>query len=270
MRSIDSALFDLKQLDLLATGDSVIHQLDARAKVLTTLVFIISVVSFGRYEFSALFPFFLYPAVTVALGNLPPAAVARKIMMVLPFALVVGMFNPLFDRQPLLALGPIAISGGWLSCASIILRAVLTVGAAVILVGVTGFQPVCGALERLGMPKTFTVQLLFLYRYIFVLAEEGGRAARARELRACGKRGLGLTSFGSMIGHLLIRTWLRAERIHMAMLARGFTGEFHSARVSRFGPAEFCYVAGWSALFVALRLENGSLLLGRLVTGLLS
>jgi len=268
MRSIDSALFDLKQLDLLATGDSVIHRLDARAKVLTTLVFIVTVVSFNRYEFSALFPFFFYPVIIAALANLPLASIARKIMVVIPFAFVVGMLNPLFDRQLFLQLGPFAVTGGWLSCASIIVRALLTVGAAIILVGVTGFQPVCGALERLGMPKTFTVQLLFLYRYIFVLAEEGGRAARARELRACGKKGLGLASFGSMIGHLLIRTWLRAERIHMAMLARGFTGEFHSPRVSRFGLAELCYVAGWSAFFLLLRLENGAQLLGRLVTGL--
>lgn len=269
MRSIDGAVLDLKRLDLLATGDSVIHRLDARAKVLTTLVFIITVVSFNRYEFTALFPFFIYPVITASLGNLPGGYIVRKILMVIPFAFFVGMLNPLFDRELFVRLGPLAITGGWISCASIIIRTVLTVGAAIILVAVSGFLPVCQALERLGTPRTFTVQLLFLYRYIFVLTEEGARASRARELRSCGRKGLGLASFGPMIGHLLIRTWLRAERIHMAMLARGFTGEFHSRQVSGFGWSGLFYVAGWSALFVVLRLENAAQWMGRLVTGLL-
>ncbi|MBI5557233.1 MAG: cobalt ECF transporter T component CbiQ [Deltaproteobacteria bacterium] len=270
MRAIDGAVADLKRLDLLATGDSVMHRLDARAKVLTTLVFIISVVSFGRYEFTALFPFFIYPVVAASLANLPGGYLIKKIAMVIPFAFVVGMLNPLFDRQPMAQLGPLAVSGGWISCASIIVRAVLTVGAAFILVGMTGFLSVCQALERLGTPKPFTVQLLFLYRYIFVLTEEGARASRARELRSCGRKGLGLSSFGSLIGHLLIRTWLRAERIHMAMLARGFTGEFHSGQLTRFGARELFFVLGWSALFVILRLENAASFMGRLLAGLLT
>jgi cobalt/nickel transport system permease protein len=56
----------------------------------------------------------------------------------------------------------------------------------------------------------------------------------------------------------------------MAMLARGFTGEFHSRQISAFGWRELFYVAGWSALFVALRLENGAQWLGGLFAGFLS
>jgi cobalt/nickel transport system permease protein len=121
----------------------------------------------------------------------------------------------------------------------------------------------------MGMPKVFAVQLLFLYRYIFVLAEESGRASRARELRSCGKKGLGISSFSSMVGHLLLRTWGRAERIHRAMLARGFTGEFHTTSQSHFGAAEIRFVLGWSTLFVFLRLQNVSQLLGSLLTRLM-
>lgn len=268
MASINKAVLDLKRLDLLANNDSSIHRLDARAKVLVTCVFIICIVSYGRYELAALFPFFIFPAVIIALADLPPLFIARKIALLCPFVLVVGMFNPVFDREVLLHLGPFAVSGGWVSFASIVVRSILTVGAAFILVGVTGFTAVCQALERLGMPQVFAVQLLFLYRYIFVLTEEAGRASRARELRACGKKGLGIRSFSSLIGHLLLRTWQRAERIHMAMLARGFTGAFHAHRQSHFGKSELIFVLGWSTLFIFLRLQNASQLLGKLVTGL--
>ena len=174
MASIVGAITDLRQLDLMATGNTGVHRLDARAKVLVTLVFILAVVSLGRYELAALFPFFLYPAVLMALGNLPVRHIARKVLVVLPFALMVGMFNPLFDQVVLVRLGPIGISGGWLSFASILVRATLTVGAALILVGITGFPAICQALDQLGLPRIFTVQLLFLYRYLFVLSEEGG------------------------------------------------------------------------------------------------
>ena len=114
----------------------------------------------------------------------------------------------------------------------------------------------------------FATQLLFLYRYIFVLAEEGGRVSRGRSLRSFGKRGEGMSSYGSLIGNLLLRTWRRAERIHMAMLARGFTGEFHTLRESRFGGRDLLFLGGWSLFFIVLRLWNLPQLLGTLVTGM--
>lgn len=268
MASIQSAVLDLKSLDLLANGNSSIHRLDARAKVLVTLVFILCVVSCGRYELAALFPFFIFPVVMISLADIPPLFILRKIILLCPFVLAVGIFNPVFDRELLLQFGPVGISGGWISFTSILTRSVLTVGAVFILVGVTGFSAVCQALERLGMPQVFVVQLLFLYRYIFVLTEESARASRARELRSCGKKGQGIGSFGSLIGHLLLRTWQRAERIHMAMLARGFIGEFHACRQSRFGLPEIIFVLAWSALFIFLRLRNIPQLLGALITGL--
>ena len=269
MASIAGTVKDFRQLDLLAAGDTGIHRLDARAKVLVTLAFILAVVSLDKYELAALFPFFLYPAVLMALADLPVFYIGRKILVVLPFALMVGIFNPLFDQTVLVSLGPLGISGGWLSCASILVRSALTVGAALILVGITGFPAICQALDQLGLPRIFTVQLLFLYRYLFVLTEEGSRTARARELRAFGKKGLGLRSYGSLLSHLLLRTWLRAERIHLAMLARGFTGEFHPRRTTRFGGREFLFLAGWSGLFLLFRLVNVSQLLGTIVTGVL-
>lgn len=269
MASIHSAVLDLKSLDLLANGTSAIHRLDARAKVLVTLVFTLSVVSYNRYELTALFPFFIFPVAMVSLAGLPPLFLLKKIALLCPFVLAVGIFNPVFDREILLQLGSIGISGGWISFASILARSILTVGAAFILVGVTGFTAVCQALERLGMPQVFAVQLLFLYRYIFVLTEESGRASKARELRACGKKGEGIHKLGSMVGHLLLRTWGRAERIHSAMLARGFTGQFHARRQSRFGGAEIRFVLFWSILFIFLRTRNISQLLGSLLTGLL-
>ncbi|MDD2308630.1 MAG: cobalt ECF transporter T component CbiQ [Desulfuromonadaceae bacterium] len=268
MISINAAVIDLKRLDLLANGDSPIHILDARAKVLVTFVFIISVVSFDRYELARLLPFFIFPIVMIALSGLPPIYIVQKISLISPLVLMVGLFNPVFDRTVMYQIGHLGISGGWVSLLSLFIRSLLTVGAAFILVGTTGFTAVCQALERLGIPQIFAVQLLFLHRYIFALADEISSSSRARELRSCGKKGLGVASFGSLAGHLLLRTWQRAEHIHTAMLARGFIGRFYVQRQSRFAASELLFMLGWCIIFIALHSFDISDILGGLVTGI--
>jgi cobalt/nickel transport system permease protein len=267
MISINAAVIDLKRLDLLAGSDSPIHVIDARAKVLVTLIFIISVVSFDRYEITRLLPFFIFPIVMIALAGLPPLYIVQKVALLSPLVLMVGLFNPVFDRTIIYQIGQMGISGGWISLLSLFIRSLLTVGAAFILVGTTGFTAVCQALERLGTPQIFAVQLLFLHRYVFVLADEISSSSRARELRSCGKKGLGVASFGSLAGQLLLRTLQRAEHIHTAMLARGFVGRFYAHRQSRFGASGLCFLLGWATLFLALRVFDISGTLGALVTG---
>ena len=266
MAKIESAFFDIGALDTLAGRDTPVHRLDPRAKLLTTLVFVVAVASFGKYEISALLPFFLYPVSLIALGDLPAGYLAKKLLLVAPFAFFIGVFNPLLDREILVALGPIEISGGWISFASILLRFVLTVGAALILIATTSFPGVCMALERLGAPKVFAVQLLLLHRYLFVLVDEGVRLVRARALRSFGKRGMGMTVFGHLAGQLLLRTLERARRIHLAMLCRGFDGDIRMLRPSRIGPPEIVFTLGWSAAFILMRFYNLPRFLGGLLT----
>jgi cobalt/nickel transport system permease protein len=110
------------------------------------------------------------------------------------------------------------------------------------------------------------VQLLFLYRYLTVLGEEALRMTTAREQRG-GGRALTMGLYATLIGRWLLRTWDRAERIHLAMCARGFTGSLGHGRQSRFGAPEVAWVVGWCAVFVLLRSQGltqglGSALLG--------
>lgn len=264
---IGSSLFDLGRLDRISNQETAIHGLDPRVKVLVTLVFIVAVVSFGKHEVSGLMPFFIYPAVLIALADIPLGYLFRKILIVSPFALMIGLFNPFLDREIIINLGPVAISGGWVSYISIMLRFALTVGAALILIACTGFNAICHALERMGAPRVFVVQLLFVYRYLFVLTEEASRMVRARALRSFPGKGTGMRVFGYLVGHLLLRTLDRAQRIHLAMLSRGFDGEIRILRPMRFGIRDLAFLFGWSGLIVAMRLYDVTGLLGNLVTG---
>ena len=73
-----------------------------------------------------------------------------------------------------------------------------------------------------------------------------------------------------MAGHLLLRTMDRAQRIHLAMLCRGFDGNirpFHPLRVRGW---EVMFLLGWSALFVFMRSYNVPRFLGSLIQGFIS
>lgn len=270
MAGIDSTVFDLDTLDLLAYRDSAVHRLDPRAKLLTTLVFIVTVVSHGKYEIAALLPYLIYPAALLIVADLPTGYLAKKLLLVAPFAFFIGLFNPFIDHTVVLQFGSLPITGGWLSFGSIMLRFALTVGAALILVATTSFHGICFALEKFLAPRVFVLQLLFLYRYLFVLIEQAVRLVRARSLRSFHGRGLGIRSYVPLIGQLLLRTMDRAQRIHLAMLCRGFTGEIHLGRKLRIGLAEVVFTLGWSSLFILFRFANLPRLLGAWTTGLFS
>jgi len=266
MANLGDRFRDLGTLDSLGARDTLLHRLDPRAKVLAVAAFSLAVASFGRYEVSALLPFALFPVTLMTLGDIPPGYLLRRILLALPFVLLLGALNPVLDRVVALRIGNLVLTGGWLSYTSMVLRLVLTVSAAVALVAITGMDGVCQALERLGVPRVFALQIGFLHRYTFVLAEEAGRMLRARELRANG-RALAMREFGPLAGHLLLRTWDRARRIHLAMLARGFEGDYHARKRSTFTAKDWTFLGGWCGAFALLRMVNVSVMLGLLISG---
>ncbi len=269
MVKFESAFFDIGYMDTLSAQETFVHGLDPRTKLMTTLIFIVAVVSFDRYEISAFIPFFIYPIFLITIGNLPLTFLLKKLLLAAPFAVLVGIFNPILDRDVLLQLGPLGMSGGWVSFISILIRFVLSVGAALILIASTGFNAVCLALDKMGTPRIFTIQLLFMYRYVHVLVDEALRMARARSLRSFNGEGLGLKVFGFLLGNLLLRTLDRAQRIHLAMFCRGFDGEIRLLRPLQIGKTDLIYLIGWSVFFVLLRFYNLPQFLGKWITELI-
>jgi cobalt/nickel transport system permease protein len=269
MAKIESSFLDISTLDTLSYQKTAIHLLDPRAKLVTTMLFVGIVLSFDKYEVAGLIPFAIYPVALIALANLPVSYLLNKVLLAAPFAFFVGIFNPLLDRTVMVNLGPIGISGGWVSFASIMIRFTLTVIAALVLIASTGLNSVCMALEKMGTPRSFAVQLLFLYRYIFVLTDEASRMSRARSLRVFEGRGMGFGVFTHMIGQLLLRTLDRAKRIHLAMRCRGFDGEIRIARPLKICGRDIAFVVGWSIFFVAMRFYDLPQWLGSMVAGLI-
>jgi cobalt/nickel transport system permease protein len=262
----DQRLGALHAFDAMAALDSPVHRLDPRAKLLATFAFIVVVMSFDRYELRALLPFALYPVALFGLAGLPARPILLTMLLASPFAVMVGLANPIFDRAPIASAMGFEISGGWVSFASVLVRFALTVGAALLLVATTGMYRVCMALERLLVPRIFVLQLLFVYRYVFVLADEAASISRAVRLRSFGQPTT-IALFGRLAGALLLRTLDRAQRIHRAMVARGFDGRIRFLGNLTLRPADAAFLVATTAAFAALRSIDGPALLGRLLLG---
>jgi cobalt/nickel transport system permease protein len=222
--TFDLEYFNLGYLDTLSYKKTFVHELDPRVKILVSFVFILFVVSLPKYELAALMPFFVYPVFLLTAGEIPFKAIAKKVLFISPFAIFIGIFNPMLDTTVLVHPFGIPVSGGWISFITIIVKFILTVSTGLLLIAVTSFPGICEAMERLKLPKIFVIQLLFLYRYLFVLLQESLRMLRAREARSFGNRGKEIRTFIKLISVLLIRSVERAERIYRQWY-RGGSGE---------------------------------------------
>ena len=245
---------DASRLDRHAYLDSVIHRFDPRAKVLATLVFIVTVVSFDKYTIGPLLPFLAFPVVLAVLGFVPFGLIARRFALAFPFILLIGVFNPLLDRTVMVQIGSVGFSGGWISFTSILLRGLLCVTAGIVLIATTSVPRVAEALGALRLPRALVVQLLLLYRYLFVLMAEAGRMRRARALRG-GTAKASVRDAISMLTTLLLRTVDRSEAIWRAMVARGFEGELRSPRRLRWRFSDTMFLVLVSAVCITLRMH---------------
>ena len=267
MSKIEQRWLEIRQLDDLAAGDSIIHRLHPGAKLLTTLAFVLVTASFPKYAVTAMLPLILFPLFLISLADLPWGVLFGRLLLSLPFVLFVGIFNPLFDQTLLYQFGPIALTGGVVSFFSILLRFFLSVLAAVSLLATTGINPLGAALQSLGVPSVLVNQILSMYRYLHVLVDEVARTLRACSLRSYGGEAVGFRVWGSLTGGLLLRTLDRAQRVYQAMLCRGFDGRIRLTGARRMNFSDFVFILSWTAFFLLVRCYDLPMLLGKWLIG---
>ncbi len=267
MTNLDMAWQQIRRFDEMAAGKSMIHQLDTRAKLMVTFFYIFTVISYSKYDLLGLLPLVLYPVVLISLAELPFGYLLGRLLIAAPFVLWVGIFNPLFDHSPLLQVGGMVVTGGWLSLMTLLVKFGFTGIAVLILIASSGMNAIGNALLKFRIPRVFVIQLLLMYRYLSVLIEEAGRSLRAYQLRKSEGQGVAYKVWGSLLGQLLLRTIDRAQRIYQAMLCRGFHGEIHFLGRKKAGIGEAIYLISWILFFILARWLNIPAVLGRFLMG---
>jgi cobalt/nickel transport system permease protein len=254
MANMRSKIQEIYSLEQLSGRKSAVHDRHPLVKMLSAFVYIVLVVSFDRHEFGRLIPFIFYPVVLMALSDTPWSIVLRRVAVTIPFCLLAGISNIIFDRAAAFTIGGLTVSAGVVSFFSILFRTFLCVTAALILVAVSPFSQLANQLRRLRVPDIFVTLFEMIYRYIGVLLDEASTMFTAYMLRSTEHKGLQMRHMGSFVGQLLIRSFDRAERVYNAMKCRGYPGRGMRAIKAPLAGADYAYLAATTLPFILLRL----------------
>jgi cobalt/nickel transport system permease protein len=110
-----NTILELYALEQLSSGDTCIHRLHPLVKLLVSTVFIITVVSFNRYDLAQLVPYIFYPILLTALCETLYAMLVKRFFIALPFCLFAGISNVLFDTTAAFTINGITVSYGFIS-----------------------------------------------------------------------------------------------------------------------------------------------------------
>lgn len=219
-------------IDKYSSLDSLVHRLDPRTKVVTTLALVLAVLATPIILWPAFACYLALLVALVFLSRLPWLHVLKRSAAVLPFVLAIAIFIPFFKQGEVAGswnVGPWQVSvtyNGLLVLANVVVKAWLAMLALVLLSSTTPLPRLLKGMEQLGMPRVMTMILSFMYRYLFVLADELMRMRQARDSRCPRSRpAFGIRNAGNIIGVLFIRSYERGERVYSAMVARGFDGQ---------------------------------------------
>jgi cobalt/nickel transport system permease protein len=199
-----------------------VHGLSPQSKILATLGFVLIVVLTPREWVPAFAGYTLILALALALAKVPPRRVLAGLVIEVPFVLF-AVLMPFVGPDPSGWLG-LSIPGMWAAW-NILIKASLGVVAATLLASTTLPVDIVAGLQTLRIPGPIVAIMTFFVRYVDVVTDQYQRmrvAQRARGFDASSPRSWPVLAHG--LGALFVRSFERGERVHLALVSRGYDG----------------------------------------------
>jgi cobalt/nickel transport system permease protein len=210
-------------------GHSVVHRAPAHLKLLGLLVFMLVVVSTPREWYPAFAIYLLLLCGVIALSGVPGTYLAKRMLIETPFLLFALAVPFIADGPRIDVLGLSLSEPGLWAAWGLAAKGSLGVLASLTLAATTNPQDVLIGLRRLRMPDLIVQIMGFMLRYLDVVTAEMGRMTTAMRSRGCDPRSpRHWPVLARSLGALFIRSYERGERVHLAMLSRGYDGSLPS------------------------------------------
>lgn len=267
MNKAENASLELKSIDELIQVDSPLRRMNPLSKFIITIVYILTTMSFYKYDVSGLIFMLLFPVIGYQVAMIPMRLCFYKLRIVMPLVCIMGILNPFFDRQIMLTLFGVGISGGVISMLTLVIKGILCLMASFLLIATTPIEEICGALRHLHIPTVIVSLILLTYRYVYVLLSEASILFTGYQLRAPGQKGIHISAWGSFLGQLLLRSVDRAENLYDSMLLRGYNGDIPYDYKQYKSGISVAVTAIVIMVMIVARLYNLPVLLGSLLTG---
>ena len=218
-----------------ASGNTFLHRRNARVKCIAALA--LSMVLALNSSLAAAIAGCLIGSTLLALSKPAPIAVLKRIALVNIFTLFLWIALPLTYQGE--SLSGIQIA----TLITLKCNAILFCFLALIATSTTA--SIGQALEKLGIPPKLTFLLLFSYRQVFIIQKEYNRLQRAATLRgfAPGNNLHSYRTYSYLFGMTLVKSWNRAERVHQAMILRGFDGKLISLSLQNPCRADYFFLS---------------------------
>ncbi|MEQ7007001.1 cobalt ECF transporter T component CbiQ [Actinopolymorpha sp. B17G11] len=206
-------------------GHSVVHRLPPHCKLVALVAFVLVVVTTPRTAFWA---FGCYAALLIAvalLAQVPLPFVATRMVVEAP-VVVFAVLLPFIAQGPRMDVLGVSVSeAGLLSGWNVLVKATLGVVTSILFAATTDQRDLLVGMQRLRVPGQLVQIMAFMVRYLDVVTDQMGRMRTARAARAFTPRGpRAWPVLAQSAGALFIRSYERGERVHLAMLSRGYSG----------------------------------------------
>ncbi|MFP5071389.1 cobalt ECF transporter T component CbiQ [Pseudonocardia nantongensis] len=241
--------------------DSPVHRLPPEVKVVSAFLVVAAVVATPREAFAVFGGFALLLAAVWVVAGIRPGWILRRSVIELPFVML-AVLLPFTGPEPTVAwLGLTLSEPGLLGAWNILVKGTLGVLTSLTLAATTPMRDLLVGLQRLHAPGIVTTIATLMLRYAGVIAAEARRMRLSRISRGHDPRFLwqaAATARG--VGALFVRAYERGERVHLAMLSRGWTGTMPPTGDTPTTARQ--WVTGLSAAAVAVLLAGSGWVLG--------
>jgi cobalt/nickel transport system permease protein len=206
-------------------GHSPLHRAPAHLKVAGLVCFMLVVVATPVGRFPAFGTYAVLLGALVAVSGVPALYLARRMVIETPVLAFAAVLPVVATGARVEVFGLSLSEPGLVAAGGLVIKATLGVLASLLLAATTDPRDLLAGLERLRVPAQLVQIMGFMIRYLDVVTDELGRMKTARESRGFTARNpRHWPVLGRSVGALFIRSFERGERVHLAMIARGYDG----------------------------------------------
>jgi cobalt/nickel transport system permease protein len=258
-----------------ARRDGLLQSLDPRAKIVAILavIFATSMIS----DLEVLILIYALMLVFAYLSRIEIGFFIKRVWLFIPiFAGIIALpmiFNIFYPGDPLILvanlgagahLGPFSLPKTvYITRQGVNLAIVFTMRVAACVSGVvllfitTPQQVLFKSLHSVGVPKIYVLTLEMAYRYVFLLMDLVREMYVAKKARTIKSRGMFEEQkwVGGRMGYTLIRSLDMSDKVHMAMMSRGYSGDVKIMQQFKMLNRDYAAVAAamsFSALLVLI------------------
>ena len=211
-------------------GNSPLHRLDARIKVICAFTVIFGVVFLMHWQI----PLLVF-AICIALvfySRSKWKTYFKRLLYPFFFIISIAIIQPFTNVSAVVAVLPVlnlpiyeaGINFGLL----IFTRCLAAVSILNLLILITPMERILDSLRWFKVPSVIVDTMMLMFRYISLISDESARILKAQESRLGYSKKVGLWkklgNFGTLAGMLMARSFDRAIQVGDAMISRGYTG----------------------------------------------